>query len=109
MVKFAGHLHVHDAYSLLDGNADRNQLTTEAEDKGQKHLGFTNHGMLGVALEHAHCCRHPEKYENPKQPGGQRRDDERQIPVFGIEASWRPSRFMDLTDKELYGKNGHNW
>ena len=30
MVKFAGHLHVHDAYSLLDGNADRNQLSHQA-------------------------------------------------------------------------------
>jgi DNA polymerase-3 subunit alpha len=109
MVKFAGHLHVHDAYSLLDGTADRNQLTTEAVEKGQTHLGFTNHGRLGGALEHVHTCRHPEKYENPKQPGVQRSADERLLPTLGIEAFWRPDRFMDLTDRELYGKNGHNW
>jgi DNA polymerase III subunit alpha len=109
MVKFAGHLHVHDAYSLLDGAADRNQLTTEAVEKGQTHLGFTNHARLGGALEHVHCCRHPEKYENPKQPGVQRSSDERLIPALGIEAFWRPDRFMDLTDKALYGKNGHTW
>ena len=109
MVEFAGHLHVHDAYSLLDGNADRNQLTTEAVKKGQTHLGFTNHGVLGGALEHVHCCRHPEKYEDPTDPGRQRSSDERLLPTLGIEAFWRPSRFMDLSDKELYGKNGHNW
>jgi DNA polymerase-3 subunit alpha len=109
MVKFAGHLHVHDAYSLLDGNADRNQLTTEAVKHGQTHLGFTNHGRLGGALEHVHCCRHPEKYEHPLEPGVQRSSDERLLPTLGIETFWRPSRFMDLTDKDLYGKNGHNW
>jgi len=109
MVKFAGHLHVHDAYSLLDGNADRNQLSTEAVRKGQTHLGFTNHGVLGGALEHVHCCRHPEKYEDPTNPGRQRSADERLLATLGIEAYWRPSRFMDLTDRELYGKNGHNW
>ena len=109
MVKFAGHLHVHDAYSLLDGNADRNQLTTEAVKKGQTHLGFTNHGVLGGALEHVHACRHPEKYEDPTDPGRKRTADERLLPALGIEAYWRPSRFMDLSDKELYGKNGHNW
>jgi DNA polymerase III subunit alpha len=109
MVKFAGHLHVHDAYSLLDGTADRNQLTYEAVTKGQSHLGFTNHGRLGGALEHVHACRHPEKYENPVDPGAKRSADERLMACLGIEAFWRPSRFMDLTDKELYGKNGHNW
>lgn len=109
MVEFAGHLHVHDAYSLLDGNANRNQLSYEAVRKGQTHLGFTNHGVLGGALEHVDACRHPEKYENPVNPGAKRSRDERLMAALGIEAYWRPSRFMDLTDKELYGKNGHNW
>jgi DNA polymerase-3 subunit alpha len=109
MVKFAGHLHVHDAYSLLDGNANRNQLTYEAVIKGQSHLGFTNHGRLGGALEHVHCCRHPEKYENPKDPSAKRSADERLMATLGIEAFWRPDRFMDLSDKDVYGKNGHNW
>jgi DNA polymerase III alpha subunit len=86
MIEFAGHLHVHDAYSLLDGNADRNQLTTEAVSKGQTHLGFTNHGVIGGALEHVHACRHPEKYENPLQPGVMRGADERLVPTLGIEA-----------------------
>ncbi len=109
MVEFAGHLHVHDAYSLLDGNANRNQLSYEAVRKGQTHLGFTNHGVLGGALEHVDACRHPEKYENPVDPGKKRSRDERLMAALGIEAYWRPSRFMDLSDKELYGKNGHNW
>jgi DNA polymerase-3 subunit alpha len=109
MVEFAGHLHVHDAYSLLDGNANRNQLSYEAVRKGQTHLGFTNHGVLGGALEHVDACRHPEKYENPVNPGAKRSRDERLMATLGIEAFWRPNRFMDLTDKELYGKNGHNW
>jgi DNA polymerase-3 subunit alpha len=109
MVEFAGHLHVHDSYSLLDGNADRNQLTTEAARKGQDFLGFTNHGVLGGALEHIHACRHPEQYEDPQNPGAKRAKDERLLPVLGIEAYWRHDRFMDLTDRALYGKNGHNW
>jgi DNA polymerase III subunit alpha len=109
MVEFAGHLHVHDAYSLLDGNANRNQLSYEAVRKGQTHLGFTNHGVLGGALEHVDACRHPEKYENPVDLGKKRSADERLMPALGIEAFWRPSRFMDLTDRELYGKNGHTW
>ena len=109
MIQFAGHLHVHDAYSLLDGNADRNQLTTEAARKGQDFMGFTNHGVLGGALEHVDACRHPEKYEDPTNPGAKRTKDERIIPLLGIEAYWRNDRFMDLSDRAVYGKNGHNW
>lgn len=109
MVQFAGHLHVHDSYSLLDGNADRNQLTTEAARKGQDFLGLTNHGVLGGALEHIDACRHPERYEDPTNPGAKRSKDERLVPLLGIESYWRPDRFMDLTDRVLYGKNGHNW
>lgn len=109
MTEFAGHLHVHDAYSLLDGNANRNQLSTEAARKGQDFMGFTNHGVLGGALEHVDCCRHPEKYEDPTQPGAKRSKDERIIPILGIETYWRDDRFMDLTDRARYGKNGHNW
>ena len=82
---------------------------TRLSAKGQTHLGFTNHGVLGGALEHVHACRHPEKYENPVDPGKKRSADERLMAALGIEAYWRPSRFMDLSDKELYGKNGHNW
>lgn len=104
-----GHCHVHDEYSPLDGAATRNQLAHEAARKGQFFLGFTNHGRLGGALEHVDACRHPENYDNPIDPGKKRSKDERLIPILGLEAYWRPDRFMDLTDKELYGKNGHNW
>src|SRR4051794_884192 len=109
MVEFAGHLHVHDEYSLLDGNANRNQLSYEAVRKGQSHLGFTNHGRLGGALEHVHACRHPEKYENPVDPSVKRTADERLIAALGMEAFFRYDRFMDLSDTSVYGKNGHNW
>ena len=94
MTDFAGHFHVHDEYSPLDGTGTRNQLSYAAVRNGQSHLGFTNHGRLGGALEHVYACRHPEKLENPLE-GGQRGKDERLIPVMGIEAFYRPDRFMD--------------
>jgi DNA polymerase-3 subunit alpha len=109
VVQFAGHVHVHDEYSLLDGSGNRNQLTYEAVTKGQTHLAITNHGRLGGALEHVHACRHPEAYENPLEPGVKRAATERLIPTLGIEAYWRESRFMDLSNQEIFGKNGHNW
>src|SRR4051812_41769191 len=102
MVKFAGHLHVHDAYSLLDGNADRNQLTTEAVKHGQTHLGFTNHGRLGGALEHVHACRHPDKYEHPLEPDRQRAADERLIPILGLEAFFRQDRHMECHSTQAH-------
>lgn len=106
---FVCHCHVHDEFSPLDGKGNRNQLTYEAVRKGQTHLGFTNHGRLGGALEHVHACRHPEKYDNPLDPSKKRSKDERLHPILAIEAFWRPNRFMDLSDTEVYGKNGHNW
>jgi DNA polymerase-3 subunit alpha len=109
MVKFAGHAHCHDEYSLLDGSANRNQLSYEAVRKGQDYLAITNHGRLGGVLEHVHACRHPEKYENPLDPSVMRAGTERLVPTLGIEAYYRPDRFMDLSDESRYGKNGHNW
>jgi DNA polymerase-3 subunit alpha len=106
---FHGHVHVHDEYSPLDGAATRNQLTHEAARKGQRFLGFTNHGRLGGALEHIDACRHPENYDNPIDPSKKRSKDERLIPILGIEAYWRPDRFMELIDKSLYGNVPHNW
>ena len=91
---FAGHFHCHDEYSPLDGAGTRNQLSHQAVRKGQSHLGFTNHGRLGGALEHVYACRHPEKLPDPLN-GGQRSADERLVPILGIEAFWRPDRFMD--------------
>lgn len=108
-IRYAGHLHVHDEYSPLDGSGNRNQLSWAAARAGQTHLGFTNHGRLGGALEHVHACRHPEKYEHPLDPSQKRGKDERITPILGIEAFFRRDRFMDLTDQTIYGKNGHNW
>jgi DNA polymerase-3 subunit alpha len=108
-VAFAGHAHVHDEFSPLDGTGNRNQLTREAVKNGQTHLGCTNHGRLGSVLDHIHACRHPEEFDDPDDPGRKRSKDERLIPWVGIEAFWRPDRFMDLSNRDLYGKNGHNW
>ena len=94
MIEFAGHFHCHDEYSPLDGTGTRNQLTHQAVRKGQTHLGFTNHGRLGGALEHVYACRHPERLPDPLN-GGQRSTDERLTPILGIEAFWRPDRFME--------------
>lgn len=106
---FAGHFHVHDEFSPLDGTGSRNQLTKEAVKYGHTHLGCTNHGRLGSALDHVFACRHPEELDDPDDPGQKRGSDERLIPILGIEAFWRPDRFMDLSDSKVYGKNGHNW
>lgn len=106
---FVGHAHVHRDYSPLDGTGTCNQLTHQAVKIGQTHIGCTDHGRLGGVLEHIDCCRHPEKYDDPDDPGQKRGKDERLIPWVGIEAFWRPDRFMDLSDKEKYGKQGHNW
>jgi len=95
MTEFAGHFHCHDEYSPLDGTGTRNQLSHQAVRKGQTHLGFTNHGRLGGALEHVYACRHPEKLDNPLDPGSKRGADERLNPILGIEAFWRPDRFME--------------
>ena len=95
MSEFAGHFHVHDEYSPLDGAGTRNQLSHQAVRKGQTHLGFTNHGRLGGALEHVYACRHPEKLENPLE-GGPRSRDERLVPILGMEAFYRPDRFADV-------------
>jgi len=102
-------MHTHEEFSPLDGTGSRNQLTREAVKHGQTHLGCTNHGRLGSVLDHIHACRHPEAHDDPDDPSVKRSKDERLIPIVGIEAFWRPDRFMDLTDKDLYGKNGHNW
>ena len=108
-MQFACHAHVHDEYSPLDGTGTRNQLTHQAARKGQSHLGITNHGRLGGVLEHIHACRSPEEYDDPTDPAKKRSKDERLIPILGIEAFWRPDRFMDLSDKDKYGKSGHTW
>ncbi|HWI67585.1 MAG TPA: DNA polymerase III subunit alpha [Nitrospiraceae bacterium] len=91
MLDFAGHFHVHDEYSPLDGAGTRNQLSYQAVRKGQTHLGITNHGRLGGVLEHVYACRHPEKLDPVN--GDERTKDERLIPVLGLEAFWRPDRF----------------
>jgi DNA polymerase-3 subunit alpha len=94
LIDYAGHFHTHDEYSPLDGAGTRNQLTYQAARHGQTHLGITNHGRLGGVLEHVEACRHPEKYEDPLE-GGQRSKEERLIPILGMEAFYRPDRFME--------------
>lgn len=95
-ISFAGHLHCHDEYSPLDGSGNRNQYSWVAATAGQTHLGFTNHGRLGGALEHVHACRHPEKYDHPLDPSQKRSREERLSPILGMEAFYRPDRFMDI-------------
>ena len=112
-MKFAGHFHVHDEYSPLDGAGTRNQLSYAAIRNGQSHLGFTNHGRLGGALEHVYACRHPEKLDNPVD-GGKRGTDERLIPIMGIEAFYRPDRFAEVESTKanhlcLHAASLHGW
>jgi DNA polymerase III subunit alpha len=109
VIDFAGHFHVHDEYSPLDGSGNRNQLSWAAVHAGQSHLGFTNHGRLGGALEHVHACRHPQGYDHPLEPDQKRHKDERLIPILGLEAFFRRDRFMELTPELVGRKNPHNW
>jgi DNA polymerase-3 subunit alpha len=95
VIDFAGHFHVHDEYSPLDGSGNRNQLSWAAVHAGQSHLGFTNHGRLGGALEHVHACRHPYEYDHPLEPDQKRSADERLIPILGMEAFFRRDRHME--------------
>lgn len=91
----AGQVHVHDEYSPLDGCGNRNQYSWAAVQAGQEFLGFTNHGRLGGALEHMHCCRHPEIYDHPFEADKKRAKSERLKPIMGIEAFFRRDRFME--------------
>lgn len=115
-IEFIGHAHVHDHGSPLDGGGTSNQYSHAAVQLEQTHLGRTNHGRLGTALEHLDCCRHPENYDNPFDPGNKRLSDERLSAVIGEEFFWRPDVNMDLPKflddgKTIgpYGKNPHNW
>jgi DNA polymerase-3 subunit alpha len=81
----------------------------QAIKKGQTHLSLTDHGRLGGVLDHIDACRHPEKYDNPDDPSKKRSADDRLIPLVGMEAYYRPNRFMELTDKEKYGGSPHMW
>jgi DNA polymerase-3 subunit alpha len=64
---------------------------------------------LGGALEHVHACRHPEKYENPLEPGVQRSADERLLADARDRGVLASQSLHGPLDKDLYGKNGHNW
>lgn len=108
-MSFIAHLHVHDEFSPLDGSGTANQLACEAARNGQTHLGRTNHGRLGGILEHIDACRHPEKYDDPHDETRKRSKDERIMPVLGMEAFWRPNRFMELPKGDEFGQNPHNW
>jgi DNA polymerase-3 subunit alpha len=101
-IAFCGHFHVHDEYSPLDGSGNRNQLSHQAIRKGQTHLGFTNHGRLGGALEHVDCCRNPQKYDNPLEEGKKRSADERLNPILGMEAFFRFDRFAETNSTQAF-------
>lgn len=50
MVRFA-HLHTHSHFSLLEGNAQIDDLCAAAAEDGQTHLALTDHGNLFGAIE----------------------------------------------------------
>ena len=45
------HLHVHSAYSLLDGHSRLGDLVAEAKRQGMSALALTDHGVMYGALE----------------------------------------------------------
>jgi DNA polymerase-3 subunit alpha len=109
MISFCCHAHRHSEFSPLDGTGTANQYAWKAANLGHTHLGLTDHGRLGGILEHVNACRHPENYDHPFKPGTKRSVDERIIPILGLEAFYRPDRFMELPKGSEFGKNPHNW
>lgn len=55
MAEFA-HLHVHTAYSLLDGAARISDLVEKAKAHGMTHLAMTDHGVMYGAVEFVKAC-----------------------------------------------------
>ena len=100
MIEFAGHFHKHGEFSPLDAAGNANQYSWQACQNGQTHMGLTDHGRLGGILEHVDACRHPEKYEHPFQPDQKRSAAERITPILGIEAFYRPDRFMEINSTQ---------
>ena len=45
------HLHVHTAYSLLDGAARISDLMDRAKEMGMTHMAMTDHGVMYGAVE----------------------------------------------------------
>ena len=45
------HLHVHTAYSLLDGASRIKDLFSRAKEMGQKAIAITDHGVMYGAME----------------------------------------------------------
>ena len=52
------HLHVHTAYSLLDGAARIGELVERAKELGMTHLAMTDHGVMYGAVEFVKECSH---------------------------------------------------
>ncbi len=51
------HLHVHSAYSLLDGAAKPRDLARKAAELGMEALALTDHGNMSGAVEFYKACR----------------------------------------------------
>jgi DNA polymerase III alpha subunit len=105
---FAGHFHCHDEYSPLDGSGNRNQLSHEAAIKGRRILASpTTRGSAALSSTWTHVVTRRSTTTRLRE-GKKRSGDERLIPILGVEAYWRPDRFMELP-RETFGKNAHNW
>lgn len=88
MVDFA-HLHVHTAYSLLDGASRIDKLIKRACELGQKSIAITDHGvMYGVV----------DFYKEAKKAGIK--------PILGCEVYVAPRTLHDKTYEEDY-KRAH--
>lgn len=84
------HLHVHTAYSILDGTCRVPELIRKAKEYGMEHLAITDHGvMYGV----------PEFYLEAKKQGIH--------PVIGCEVYVAPSSRLDHTLSESGEKYYH--
>ena len=86
MVDFV-HLHVHTAYSLLDGASRIDRLISRAKELGQKAIAITDHGvMYGVV----------DFYKEAKSAGVK--------PILGCEIYVAPRSLHDKTYEEDLGE-----
>ena len=83
------HLHVHTAYSLLDGDSDIKKLIARAKELGMDSIAITDHGVMYGAIEF---------YKEAKANGIK--------PIIGCEVYTAPrTRFDKEPDKDK--KPGH--
>jgi DNA polymerase-3 subunit alpha len=81
-------IHSHSDYSLLDGTCTCTQRAQRAAELGQWALALTDHGVLNGIPTHIKACEKAGIH-----------------PILGIEAYYRPNRFVEHSKEEQYNRH----